>query len=415
MSNTRQDIKLMQANAKGNDFIIGDVHSNLESLIEVLKQLGDNDRLFIVGDLTDKRRKNFEVIDLLQSAKFKDRVFAVRGNHEDILINHISSLEKLIQIRLESGINLESIINDINVLYLEYLIPLSKQLVSNPKLLEDPIISLNHFSKWVAEDILHSKKAESHDIIKNIFLHLCNSGIWLFEEFIKELSEKTIRITCDEEKNYHMTHKDDSKVYKAYGNAYRLPYIIHVQGDAVSFSIVHADMPFDNNELLHRIQANETLLSDKDKIYCTWVREGAEVMDTNDVGFRPIKNSEGKLIFTYVGHAPVDHARLIREASNSVNLDGKAHQQGVFLAVKHTGGKMPECLLLGVQYPNITNLKNFEVWCAGINKYFNDKCKPAAEIDHARSSSTFFASESAQSSQNARSEEYKNQGPRKSL
>ena len=44
-----------------------------------------------------------------------------------------------------------------------------------------------------------------------------------------------------------------------------LPYITHCQGDK-PFNIVHADMPFNDNELLKRIRGNKLRLSDDENI-----------------------------------------------------------------------------------------------------------------------------------------------------
>lgn len=80
------EYKIYEENKVGEDYAVGDIHGNKSALMKLLKKVNfdfEKDRLFSVGDLTDRGLENIEVIELLKEKWF----FAVRGNHEDIIID----------------------------------------------------------------------------------------------------------------------------------------------------------------------------------------------------------------------------------------------------------------------------------------------------------------------------------------
>lgn len=86
-------IKHFEANKKGKDFIVGDIHGHYDELIEQLERINFNfgaDRLFSVGDLVDRGQQNIEVLQLLDENWF----FAVRGNHEQMIIDRYENALK---------------------------------------------------------------------------------------------------------------------------------------------------------------------------------------------------------------------------------------------------------------------------------------------------------------------------------
>jgi len=69
------------ANTKGRDLIIGDLHGHrtvLDNLLLASSFDYSKDRLFFVGDLTDRGPENLESLDLLREPWF----FPVLGNHD---------------------------------------------------------------------------------------------------------------------------------------------------------------------------------------------------------------------------------------------------------------------------------------------------------------------------------------------
>lgn len=84
--NTR--VQRFSANPAGRDFVVGDVHGELEVLWRKLDAAGfdvGHDRLFSVGDLVDRGPDSPGVLALLDEPWF----FAVQGNHENLLIDAV--------------------------------------------------------------------------------------------------------------------------------------------------------------------------------------------------------------------------------------------------------------------------------------------------------------------------------------
>ena len=77
----------LPANTVGRDFIVGDLHGCLDLLQAELTRIDFSpaaDRLFSVGDLADRGPDSMGCLRLLREPWF----FAVRGNHEDMLIDY---------------------------------------------------------------------------------------------------------------------------------------------------------------------------------------------------------------------------------------------------------------------------------------------------------------------------------------
>ena len=75
-------------NTKGRDFVVGDIHGGFDTLERALKKAKFDkrkDRLFSVGDLINRGPYSKKAKNYLQKHWF----FAVKGNHEDILIKNI--------------------------------------------------------------------------------------------------------------------------------------------------------------------------------------------------------------------------------------------------------------------------------------------------------------------------------------
>ena len=79
-------IQHLPANTTGKDYVVGDVHGCLESLLLALKALSFNtatDRLISVGDLIDRGPDSKQCAELIYAPWF----YAVRGNHEQLMID----------------------------------------------------------------------------------------------------------------------------------------------------------------------------------------------------------------------------------------------------------------------------------------------------------------------------------------
>lgn len=78
-------VKHFEANEKGRDFVVGDIHGCTDKLRAILRQAGFNpetDRVFSVGDLADRGPDSEGAFSYLYEPWFH----AARGNHEDILL-----------------------------------------------------------------------------------------------------------------------------------------------------------------------------------------------------------------------------------------------------------------------------------------------------------------------------------------
>lgn len=72
-------------NNRGRDFVVGDIHGAYDLVIEGMKKVsfdGARDRLFSVGDLVDRGAESARCLAFLA----QPYVFAVRGNHDDDLL-----------------------------------------------------------------------------------------------------------------------------------------------------------------------------------------------------------------------------------------------------------------------------------------------------------------------------------------
>ena len=66
--------------------IVGDIHGNIESLINIFQSNGDptTTKYIFLGDYVDRGNNSIEVIILLYAFKclYPDNIFLIRGNHE---------------------------------------------------------------------------------------------------------------------------------------------------------------------------------------------------------------------------------------------------------------------------------------------------------------------------------------------
>lgn len=81
-----QHVLKVPANELGRDFVVSDIHGYFTKVMLKLTELGfdeEKDRLFSVGDLVDRGEENHLALEWLDKPWF----FAVRGNHEQLLID----------------------------------------------------------------------------------------------------------------------------------------------------------------------------------------------------------------------------------------------------------------------------------------------------------------------------------------
>lgn len=288
------DIVVLEPNTAGDDYVIGDVHGN-PCLREVFNLLGENDRLLIVGDLTDRGKDSIGVIELV--IQHQDKIFVSRGNHENFCLQTIAILEECI-------LKDPQAVGFINTLIANWeqtkdITPIREAIQKNPEM-------------------------------EMLFLHaLYNGGEWLVSLFANELEEKKITIeNRDGQKT--IVYRDNSKIKMIREYMEKLPYIIHVEGDK-PYNVVHADFPLSDRELQKRIKEGRGL-SDSERHYITWAREkGGDVLIRN-------KRRTSHSLPTFTGHTPLEIAGTspVREKTNTYNID--VHNSGVSLVINLTKG-----------------------------------------------------------------------------
>jgi serine/threonine protein phosphatase 1 len=80
-------VKHFEENKLGKDYVVGDIHGcfhKLQIALWLMEFDETKDRLFAVGDLVDRGPDSDEVLDWLAKPWF----FSVRGNHEQMAIDH---------------------------------------------------------------------------------------------------------------------------------------------------------------------------------------------------------------------------------------------------------------------------------------------------------------------------------------
>ncbi len=299
------DILVFEENTRGHDFIVGDIHGECEILRTVLETLikeNDHNRVFFVGDLTDKGENSLGVINLILDymQKYADRIFITRGNHENLCLQTIDCFEKLL-----------------------LAVPISEEnSEQEKKLTQEEIIKFQNVNKKIIETISHHRAK--------------NGGEWLYNLMKEEVDSEEITI---DQKNHMPIYKESSHTARIKNLMLQLPYIIHVKGRN-PFHVVHAGMPFNDMELQRRLEKNKVMLDDTEKEYVTWAREDLDKDDGNlylkNVGRGPLS------IVAYTGHSIIQENgyQYYREPENTYNVDSGAFYYKVCLIANHTDKKL---------------------------------------------------------------------------
>lgn len=79
--------------------VIGDIHGcfrEFTGLLSKLQYIGEQDRLILIGDYIDRGPDSCKVVQFiryLELAFGKEKVIALKGNHEDLLLDYMTSTE----------------------------------------------------------------------------------------------------------------------------------------------------------------------------------------------------------------------------------------------------------------------------------------------------------------------------------
>lgn len=285
------DILLLSGNTKGHDKIVGDLHGNNMVLKKIIDTLSPNDRLFIVGDLTDRGAESLAVIQTV--IKFQnenpERLHITRGNHESLCLGTIEALKNLFE----------------------------KKIITDAKSIGSLILKGSDGKLKINPTIPRENPAISD--LNRIISHYNNGGAWLVALFFKEVHDRKIN-----QNDNGIDYAEDSQIKVIQEFMSKLPYIIHVTG-VEPFNMVHADMPIGDEILKNKMENDDLTLSEKEKRHATWARASF----TEKVKMK---------IPTYVGHNIIlgDKHKSVRAESNTINLDAAAYKTNSLLVFDHT-------------------------------------------------------------------------------
>ncbi len=79
-------------------YIVSDIHSFYEQLIEVLEEKGffknDDNKLIVLGDVLDRGPDPKKVIDFLLKLHSENRLIYIKGNHEELFVDCLQAISR---------------------------------------------------------------------------------------------------------------------------------------------------------------------------------------------------------------------------------------------------------------------------------------------------------------------------------
>lgn len=365
-------IQVLEANEKGDDFIIGDVHGNNGCLERVLAEIQavtppgttiNPHRLFIVGDLTDRGKDNVGVIRRIMQNNddpARPKIYVTRGNHEEMGLKSIKRLDAAVSGNKAKKLRqkLQELRDNKNKMSaLDYIAEekkLKRKLKSMEKT-EKLVQQLNDLrdkrssTMTMDERVEYNKQRQAikqklkQRLKKVVGGHAKskNGGKWLVSLYLNEIMNGRIRL-----ENGKVYFNDDSRIRMVRDFFDLLPYVTHVKNgpedantgnkDRGAFNIVHADMPVSDEELQIRIMAGLGF-NDDELLHATWARE---VRDENKASVLTPLANRGRhehSDIAYCGHSIVKHhSQLIRNSSNTVDIDIGSYESDFALLVNHS-------------------------------------------------------------------------------
>lgn len=322
ISDRPKDILQVEPNRVGRDFVIGDIHGSDSALKAVLDKLQPHDRLFIVGDLTDKGENSAAIVGLINEKRTENAIYAVKGNHEEMCLGAVKIID---QIKLGNEITEKEKLFLFDALYNS----------------GEWIFENEYFKKSLRQ---HIKKNKPFTSLKKIIEFIDHHS--LQDEFIKQPLISNI----NEITNYMQL----------------LPYIIRVgnKHDKDAFIVCHADLPMTDDELDEMI-SDSHLLQDDTKLHITWAR-------SNEIQKKAYYRDEASTR-VYCGHNIIGHhgTVAVRKDTNTINLDGGAFITGQFILLNHTENKAE---LIGEPKPEVDfeTINNLNTALASINNYMKN-------------------------------------------
>lgn len=275
---------------KGRVITLGDIHGST-AFDRVIKGLGSEDRLVLVGDLIDRGPDSFKV---LQRVKEDPRIIAIRGNHEEMFLRYMKS-------RMTLGENLS---NDIKKAFDECMTLLKKGELKRVDF-ESSLLRKSKIDKY-------SKSKEEKAKIENakkLIDFFYNGGDWAQDNAYEKLEPL-------------FTYIDE------------LPYIRKVITHEGPFLVAHADVSILSDEKIDTMLKEKNQLTNDQKSHITWAR--ADPKSERPVLRKNLCRNRSS-IRTYVGHEITvgGDISVFRGESNHCDLDFGAYLYGTLVGVEH--------------------------------------------------------------------------------
>lgn len=300
MASPRVDIRVFEPNTKGHDLYIGDIHGGSENLSALLMQIEPHDRVFSVGDLPDRGKDSAGVFRLIARSK---NVYVGEGNHEETSVKTVGALASL-----------------------------AGQIHTWPSKDEDIIAFMQRKST-------EEKMRGEYGVFSRINLQIRNGGLWLVKLFRKEMNEGKIKVDA----NGELTNTKDSEIVKITEQIFEMPVISYVKGDITKglmpMSMVHAGMPFSDEELQRRIAAGKLELTEDEKKYALFAREKTPEYKFDGAATTNVGRSALSML-NVIGHTTLtsNGVRAVRHETATINTDVEAHKVGALLVINATKG-----------------------------------------------------------------------------
>lgn len=301
-----KDIVAFDANNVGDDYILGDLHGNLDLLEQASAGLDRKDRLFLLGNLINRGNQSAILLHaLINRSPRLAQVIAIAGYHEILTVNAIRGILYLL--------------DNTRTDHLDMLQTLKFRMIDAIDANQsDSDKAKAAFLTTYRLDPDHHKNAAFYRALSSIFRNFRKGGEWLLDVFITEVSNKIL-----------MT--DESFIKKILNYMLSLPYIIHVAGNDQTppFHLVHADMPFDDSTLQKRLNGDSHLTTDEIK-YSVLARCYGIKRKPHKIYLRDNGRTEASII-AYTGGNLVNNTTkyAVRRGTNTVNLNVGIHYEEV--------------------------------------------------------------------------------------
>jgi len=328
MSTTRADIQVVQENTVGGrDFVIGDIHGRPDLLQQVLDKLGANDRLFMVGDLIDKGPDSLGVIQLVNDPKYKDKVFVIRGNHEQLCLDAIKSLE-LFTVLL-AGADISETITNLQKLC-SIVAGFAKTGDKDRRTFVETILGRPLVPGQDSDEALLR-------ITKDLHSHIRNAGSWMTDLYLRELAEQKIQVSVvgngeAKEARKETVYPKSSRIKDLREYLGSLPVLLLKTGKD-PFVLAHAEVPITDQEMFARVERKDLTLPPEQIDYSMWAR-------LKSLLHRILHIRGPNAIPAVVGHSPAINLEepAVRVESNTINDDVGSYLLDNVMMVDMTAG-----------------------------------------------------------------------------